>query len=229
MTRMKQQHRFKIGDSVRVRDGVKCPDDARLSLAGFQGRVFEITKTDDGKTCLGIEWDSVTQAGLSDAYLESCEQEGYEVSEMYLYEEEVDSSQPRDTEEEAAACTDTVRARSFWLGYGDQGVRILGVIGNIGVEEDEDLFLAWYNSLSSRLVFPFAAKVCEFQERGPYQEGDNLVVLAFAGIDDVMGILARVKRRFFRRSFPLCDLEAVSLPPEMREAIEDYLMWFTNR
>ncbi len=226
---MKQQRRFKIGDSVRVRDGVKCPEDARLSLAGFQGRVSEITKKDGGKTCLCIEWDSVTLTGLPDTYLERCEQEGYEVSEICLDAVDVDSAQPRDTEEEAEACADAVRARSFWLGCGDQGARILGVIGNIGVEEDEDLFLAWYDSLSSRLVFPFAAKVCEFQERGPYQEGDNLVVLAFAGIDDVMGILARVKRRFFKRSFPLCDLEAVSLPPEMREAIEDYQTWFANR
>jgi hypothetical protein len=45
---------FKIGDSVRVKDTVMCPDDDSLCIGGWQGRVFEI---EDG---VGIRWDSIT-------------------------------------------------------------------------------------------------------------------------------------------------------------------------
>lgn len=48
--------RFKIGDSVRVRKGVLCPDNDAVCLAGWQGRIFEIEDRD----LIGIRWDSIT-------------------------------------------------------------------------------------------------------------------------------------------------------------------------
>lgn len=39
---MSKPANIKIGDSVVVKDGVKCPDMESLSLAGWQGRVSDI-------------------------------------------------------------------------------------------------------------------------------------------------------------------------------------------
>lgn len=39
---MADKPQFQVGDSVRVNEGILCPDDDSLSLAGWQGLVTNI-------------------------------------------------------------------------------------------------------------------------------------------------------------------------------------------
>lgn len=217
------------GDSVRVKAGVMCPDYERLSLAGWQGRVFEIQQEDDGRTTIGIQWDSITLAELPGDFLADCGEQGCEGIEMYLDADDVERAEARDTEKEACARAEAVRMKCFWLGAGAQGKRILDVIDGIDPDDEEALFTAWEAYMRKVLTLPFAATVCEPQERGPLDEGDEVQVLSSAGIDDPMGVLVKVRRGSRDYSFPLCDLEVVSRKSPAHRPVEDYRFWFANR
>ena len=70
---------FKIGDSIKVREGIMCPDDDFLCIAGWQGRIFEI----EGDI-LGIRWDSIALKHIPHAYIQQSEEEGMGWTEIYL-------------------------------------------------------------------------------------------------------------------------------------------------
>ena len=58
--------KFSMGDSVKVENGIMCPDDDCVCIAGWQGRIFDIEEV------VGIRWDSVTLKQLPQ-----------EISELY--------------------------------------------------------------------------------------------------------------------------------------------------
>lgn len=51
---------FKVGDSVKVKEGIACPDMQDLLISGWQGKISDITKGDNGNLLIYIEWDSIT-------------------------------------------------------------------------------------------------------------------------------------------------------------------------
>jgi hypothetical protein len=63
---------FKVGDSVKVKDAIMCPDDDSVCIGGWQGRISEIE--DDG--IVEISWDSITLRQLPDDYIRQSENEG---------------------------------------------------------------------------------------------------------------------------------------------------------
>ena len=56
----KKRSSLKIGNSVKVKEGMQCPDLADLCIGGWQGRVSEIGEGDDGNGIICIRWDSIT-------------------------------------------------------------------------------------------------------------------------------------------------------------------------
>lgn len=64
---------FKIGDSVKVRKGIMCPDNESVSIGGWQGRIFEIDEDED---IVAIRWDSVTLKQLPIEYIKESEKDG---------------------------------------------------------------------------------------------------------------------------------------------------------
>jgi hypothetical protein len=110
----------------------------------------------------------------------------------------------------------------------EQGLRIYSLLGIIG---EEDLLVAnekWENYLINTLKFPFQAKINEYQEKGPLQEGDELTVLSIDGTDDVYGILVNIAKKKKRYVFPLCDLEVVDEKSENYLPVSDYSYWYAN-
>ncbi|HUW65837.1 MAG TPA: calcium-binding protein [Spirochaetia bacterium] len=84
----------------------------------------------------------------------------------------------------------------------------------------------WVEYLSSALIFPFEAEVSEYQDEGPLQIGDRLVVKKVVDEDDKYGVMveARVGRRKFQ--FPLIDLELVDKNSPNQGPIDEYRAWF---
>lgn len=54
-------HGFKKGDFVKVKDGIKDPDDDKITIGNWCGRITEIY--DDG--IADIKWDSITIRGMN--------------------------------------------------------------------------------------------------------------------------------------------------------------------
>ena len=80
---------LKIGDSVKVREGMMCPDMEDLCIEGWQGMVSEVGEDKDGNTLICIRWDSMTLKNLPGYFIEQSEEEGLDYTRMYLWPEDV--------------------------------------------------------------------------------------------------------------------------------------------
>ena len=63
-----KKNELKIDDSVKVKNGILCPDMEDLCIGGWQGRISEIAEDDDDNTIVRIEWDSITLKNIPDYY-----------------------------------------------------------------------------------------------------------------------------------------------------------------
>jgi len=216
------------GDSVRVRKGVMCPDFEGLSIAGWQGRVVGSEQGEAGQAMVLIQWDSVTLSAMPETYLVDSEESGCDFMQMWLEVSEVEPAQRRDSEAEADRVAGVLEAKAMWLDMGAVGKRVLKVIGDADPDNPWESLEAWEKHLRTVLSFPFNATVVEFQERGPFEQGDRVQVLSIAGVDESMGVLVKLKHGFWKRTFPLCDLEAVPRTSPTHAALKDYCTWFAN-
>lgn len=87
-----QSEYFHEGDSVRVKQGVMCPDFEGLSLAGWQGRIINVERGEDDHVMVGIKWDSVTLSAMPEEYVADSEAQGCDCTEMYLGMADVESA-----------------------------------------------------------------------------------------------------------------------------------------
>ena len=74
--------KYKIGQTVKVKNGVLCPDDSEFNLSGWIGRIIELDENDE--PTVGIEFDSITLKNMPEKYVKKSEQEGLDWSRIYL-------------------------------------------------------------------------------------------------------------------------------------------------
>ena len=209
---------FKIGNSVKVKEGVMCPDNDSLCIGGWQGRIFEI------EDVIGIRWDSITLNQLPVDYIKESEEEGLDWAEMYLSLDEIEPASPRDTEEKVDEIREQMEAWFYWIGEGKEGERILKVVADAEDEEE-----AWKEHLEIILSFPFDAEISEPQDKGPLDDGDQVQVKDIAEADEHYGVLVNVTRGRERFVFPLCDLTVRDRKAANYTPVKDYCVWFANR
>jgi hypothetical protein len=89
---------FETGDCIKVKDGIKDPDDEKTIIGNWCGRIKEIF--DDGIAL--IEWDSLTIREMSIKQIKKYEKEGFEWGIMHLGLDEVDKCAPRDDEDDVS-------------------------------------------------------------------------------------------------------------------------------
>ena len=226
-----QAVRYREGDAVRVKPGTACPDVPELGIGGWQGRVTDLTGASKAsESVIGFAWDNLSLQAMPAWYIEDCERKGLGWSEMYLYLDEIEPAEPRDTEREVARVQEEIAARFGWLGIGPEGERIQAVVNAAGDSTDEwDVMLAWEDHLRRQLQFPFEAEVHEFQERGPLEAGDRLTALGIEDVDDLYGVIVSCRKGRQRYDFPLADLAAIDEGSPNAQPIRDYRVWFANR
>jgi hypothetical protein len=211
--------RLNVGDSVKVKEGISCPDHDSISISGWQGRIIEI----DGDM-IGIGWDSITLKQIPPGYIKECEKEGLCWTEMYLGINEIEQASPRDTESEAEQMADALESKFQWIGGDAEDQHIYKVIADAD-DPDE----AWHDYLKKMLAFPFEAKVSEPQDKGPLRSGDTVQVLEIDDVNDLYGILVKVSQGRRRFISPLCDLAATDKKSANYLPVNDYSVWFANR
>jgi hypothetical protein len=86
---------FKVGSSIRVKEGIKDPD-SDMALSGWQGRILEIEKDESGHPQLLVAWDSQTLRSMPQSYLEQSELEGMAWQQFYLEIDDVEFVPIRD-------------------------------------------------------------------------------------------------------------------------------------
>jgi len=225
----KQAHSsFRVGDCVRVKDGVQDPDFGG-DIGGWQGRISSIDPSEDQVLVL-IHWDSITLKQMPVAMIEQCEEQGSDWAEMALSADEVEPAKPRDTERDVTKIKEQLSNPHGWAALGEEGKRIQKVLADVDADDGMEALDAWEEHLDENLRFPFEAEVTEFQERGPLRTGTKVVVTGLAdATDELYGIIVEVKEGRRKPAFPLCDLEATDKKSVNYQLVKDYAIWFANR
>ncbi len=226
---MKQAHSdFRVGDCVRVKDGVQDPDFG-ADIGGWQGRISNIDPS-GSEISVSIQWDSITLQQMPVTMIEQSEEQGLDWAEMALSANEVEPAKPRDAEHDVAEVKAKLSSQHGWAALGEEGKRIQKVLAGVDADDEMEALGAWEEHLDANLRLPFEAEVAEFQERSPLRTGAVIIVTGIADVTDEMyGIIVEVKEGRRKLAFPLCDLEATDKKSANYQLVKDYAVWFANR
>jgi hypothetical protein len=219
--------KYKIGQTVKVKNGVFCPDDSEFNLSGWTGRIIELVENEEPTVC--IEFDSITLKNMPEKFVKKSEQEGLDWSNIYLDVREVEPTKSRDTEQDAKNIRNEINKRFEWIGIGSEGELIQSVINSAESFKEWDALKAWKKYLEKDLQFPFETFIHENWGRGPLNEGDILKVFRIELVDDHYGIIVACRKERKRYDFPLVDLKLTEEKSINADIIEAYRTWFANR
>jgi hypothetical protein len=219
--------KFKIGQTVKVKNGVLCPDDSEFDLSGWTGRIIDLVE--DEEPTIGIEFDSITLKSMPEKFIKKSEQEDLDWSRIYLDVNDVERTKSRDTEQEAKIVRNEIKKHFEWIGIGSGGELIQSVINSAESFKEWDALKAWEKYLEENLQFPFETLIHEYQGRGPLKEGDKLKVFGIELVDDHYGIIVACRKERKRYDFPLVDLKVTEKKSINSNIIEAYRTWFANR
>ncbi len=219
---------IKIGDSVKVKNGIPCPDLKDLCIGGWQGRISEITEDEEGNILVCIEWDSITLKNMPDSFIELCEEEGSEYNAMYLRPDEVELTEARDKKEDAEEVIEQISKTHAWSYLGKEGKRIQKVLADVDEDDEMAAFEAWANYLAKTLTFPFDAIITGGPDKGPLQTGDKVSVKRISLVEDFYGIIVELRRGHNKYDHPLCDMEVINSESSNYQPVNDYCTWFAN-
>lgn len=218
-----------IGKSVKVKENTMCPDYEGLNIGGWQGRIKEITKPDEGKPLILIQWDSITLKQLPDYFIKQSEVEGLDFSSMNIYPEDVELTECRDSKQEVATIQKQLSKKYQWAFMDEQGERITKVVETAEGNDILNALDAWSSYLKKHVQFPFNAKILSIHDQAPLYVDDHVSVKNITLVDDICGIIVEVQ--FGRKKFhlPLCDLEIIDQKSQNTTLLDDYSTWFVNR
>src|SRR2546423_2346767 len=144
--------RFKPGDKVRVKHGVRDPDFPDIPLGGWAGAVKEVEQAEDPTTVL-VAWDRATLRDMHPVYKKRCERDGLELESMWLGDEDLepDDGTPVPLEQPTSIVTKPLSEK-------DQDDRVCMALG---LTHDDPLpqvtyktLLAYHRYLAAHLTFP---------------------------------------------------------------------------
>lgn len=219
---------LKIKDSVIVKKGIKEPDSEEFEIGGWQGRVINIDNDTD-YILITIEWDSLTLGQLPSNFIQQSEIEGLDWKKMTLYESDIDKTVPRDKKENVKKVQDKLSDKYYWASYGEEGLRISNVLGEMKRSDEMKCFNIWEKYLDKNLSFPILATVDESENNWLIKNGDELKIKALSNFVELYGIIATVKFKRKTYEYPLCDLEVIDTKNKDYQLINDYRIWFANR
>lgn len=224
---MEKSHKFKIGDSVIVKPNVKDEElGIEVDMGGWQGRISEILPE---KNLICIDWDSITLKNIPSSAITLSEEKGFGWDQYYLEIGDVELTSTRDKKTDVEKICEQLQAEHAWDCLGPEGQRIQKVLAGIDPDDEWKAFKAWNKHLRKVLQFPFEAEVSEFQEQGPLKAGDKVIVEKITDVDDLHGVIVRIKHKGIPYKFPLCNLEAIDKKSPNYDFIQDYSVWFSNR
>jgi hypothetical protein len=90
----------------------------------------------------------------------------------------------------------------------------------------------WFEYLKEVLTFPFEGYIHEFQDRGPFKQGDSVIVKKIEYEDDDYGIIAAIDlqgtKRSGKYSIPIADVSAKDEKSQNYKELHDYSVWIAN-
>ncbi len=222
---------MKIGDSVKVKKGVKDVESNSFDMENWQGRIIDIEKDENANeiSLVLIAWDSQTLKQILDNYIIESEEDGSDWSEYFLYPDDVILTEERDTPADVDEIIGKLKNKFAYANLGEAGKRIMKIIKETDTDETEKIYERWKNYLEKNFIFPQKMKIAEFQENYKFSQGDVINVKNLNIIDDHYGIIISGKWKNESVDFPLCDLEVINKKSKNYQIVKDYAVWFANK
>ena len=107
--------KFKIGDSVKVKQNVVVDDFKKIDFTNWQGRIVECFE----ETELEVAWDSITLKQLPEAYILKNVKEDYNFDSLILETNQVEKTAARDEENDRLVVLQTLENKHY--GFDDVG------------------------------------------------------------------------------------------------------------
>jgi len=219
--------KFKLGDRVRVKRGIRDTEYPDMPLGGWAGTISEVHNSG----MYTVRWSRETLAAIHPVLKKRCERDGMELEEYWLGEDDLepDSGGPLKIEQPTQITTKPLSPKDQ-----DDRVRmVFGLTSNDPLPDVDDEALETYHEhLSKNLVFPFEAE--HTSETGPFSSRTIQVKVIGLGdpddepmIDDTYGILCEARHQRRLVTLPLGELEVKKGKPN-RQLVEDYSYWFWN-
>ena len=163
------------------------------------------------------------------AYFERCQAEKLDWASIYLEASDFDRAEPRDTKEDVELTVEEITRQYGRVDLAAPDRRIQQVL--TGVDEDDELaaWEAWEEYLEKTLIFPFEAVVHKYEERGPLKTGDRVKVVEITDVDDLYGVIVRLRVGHKSYHLPLCELKVADDSSPNSEPVDDYSVWSANR
>lgn len=215
---------LKINDSVKVKHGIKDPDNEQFDLANWQGRIIEINASNAAEVLVTIAWDSLTLRAMPKQFVEESIRDGLDFAEMTLLADEVELVEARDNPQDSNEVIQALESENSWADLGEQGKRIQAV--EDACEHDFALVEHWFEYLENNVELPVKAQYIGNSNRN-LRFGAEILINGFADADDHYGVIgsAIYQKRWLQ--VPLCDLKVLE-SSKKTEALEDYIVWFAN-
>lgn len=218
---------FRVGDRVRVKQGIRDVDYPDMPLGGWVGIISEVH--DHGMYT--VRWSQETLAAIHPVYLKRCERDGMDSEQYWLGDDDLepDAGGPLTLEP-------PTKIRTKRLSPKDQDDRVRMVFDLTSNDPlpdvDEETREVYHKYLANHLIFPFEAEYAP--ETGPFSSNMMKVHVIGLGdpddesmIDDSYGILCVAEHEGRKLLPPLGELEVKKGKPN-RQLIEDYGYWFWN-
>ncbi len=233
---------YKIGDIVKVKEGVSDPDLESQSISGWQGEIIEITKTKNKKVLIEIKWDNKTLNLMPDEFLDYCGRNGLDHELMNLFEEDIESAHPNPVEK---------LIERYIPPYLDDDDKIFAeILGTEDIEVTEENLVTYREYLfekfdlntvitgiedfpwEERYIFGYGDKE-EYKRLKKTQPSyrDLYKIMKFESeINENVGLIVKVKRLSDRKFFelPLADFKANDEKSEAYQVLHNYSVWFVN-
>ena len=214
---------YRIGDNVRVKEGVKDNDYPDMPLGGWAGTIAEVNK--DG-ICT-VRWSKETLASIHPVFEKRCEKDGLEFDQYWLGADDLeqDTGDPLEIEQPKKITTKPLSPK-------DQDDRIRMVFeltSNDPLPDvDDETLKAYHKQISKKLVFPFTA-----EHGAEFGHPERVKVIGLgdpddeAMIDEQYGILCEARVEGQIVVVPLGELDDAKGKPN-RQLIDDYCYWLHN-
>ncbi len=219
---------LQVNDTIIVKDNVLCPDDEKLCIAGWQGKIIEIDNEDSEKSAT-IKWNADTLKQMPEYYIKQSVTEGLDFEVLTVNLNDVQYIVNKFDETERTKIADDLEKKFRWFSDGEEGERIQKVLENVDVDNDEEVYKKWNEYLKGKFTFPFKAKIAEYQENSKFRQDDEVIVKGIKTIDEDEGLIADIEHKKRAYKFPLCDLEVINDESPNYEPLYDYCYWFANR
>ncbi|MDA3904935.1 MAG: hypothetical protein PF484_02555 [Bacteroidales bacterium] len=233
---------MKIGDSIKVKQGVFSPDYADLDIGDWQGRIVEIDNN-----IVTFELDSITLSQLSENYIIESLVEDFEWTLLSLELSEVEITQPQDSKDDVLQKQNKINSK---YSCEEEEKRISEILDTQDAFVSETNLRKYYNYLKNNVqIFCVLTGMEDFDWEEPYIIGgwskseyekkkltkpsytDHFILVEFIDkIDDWKGIIVKVKRISDEKMFdlPLWDLKIVDTDSSDYLLVSDYSSWMTN-